>query len=92
MDKILRNASSTKCYVDEVIIHSASLELHVMNLENVVSSLRKHELRVRFCKYFYATEGRIAHSRHRQEFVHTDDKKVQKISCAQLAYDAKELK
>ena len=53
MDKLQANVSNVKCYVDGVVIHSATMEKHVEHLEKVMSLLRKHGLRVRLSKCFF---------------------------------------
>ncbi len=47
MENLLANVSNVKCYVDDVIVHSAPMEVHVKHFEKVMSLLRKHGLRVR---------------------------------------------
>ncbi len=43
---MLVNASNAKRYVDEVVVHSASMDEHIKHLENLMSQLREHGLRV----------------------------------------------
>ena len=47
MDNMLVNVSNAKCYVDDVVIHSATAESHFKHLENLFALLLKHGLRVR---------------------------------------------
>ena len=42
MDNILLDVSKVKCYVDDVVIHSATADSHFKNLENVFALLLKH--------------------------------------------------
>ncbi len=53
MGNVLANASNLKCYVDDVVVHSASIEKHIKHLENIMSLLRNHKLRVQLRKYFF---------------------------------------
>ncbi len=53
MDNLQANVSNVKCYVDDVVIHSATMEKLVEHLEKVISFLRKHGLRVRLSKFFF---------------------------------------
>ncbi len=53
MDNVLANAINVKCYVEDVLVHSASMEEHIKHLENIMSLLRTHGLRVRLSKCFF---------------------------------------
>lgn len=65
MDNVLANASNAKCYIDDVIIHCATEEEHVVHLETVMKLLRKNILRLRLkkchslkkCHFIHATQG-----------------------------------
>ena len=50
MDNILANVSNVKCYIDDVVIHSATEEEHMVHLETVMKLLRKHGFRMRLKK------------------------------------------
>ena len=47
MDNVLVNISNTKCYVDDVVFHSATAKSHVKHLENVFALLLKQRIRIR---------------------------------------------
>ncbi len=93
MNNLLANFSNVECYVDEVIVHSATMEEHIQNLETVMSLLRKHGLRVRLSKCFFMQPKLqlLGHVIYRYG-VHTDEGKVQKIRNAQPPGDAKDLR
>ncbi len=93
MDNLVANVSNVKCYVDDVIVHSATMEDHVEHLEKAMSLLRKRGLRVRLRKCFFMQPrvqllGQIID----RYGVHTDEDKVQKRRDAQSPGDAKELR
>ncbi len=52
IENVLAYESIVKCYVDDVIVRSASMEEHMKHLMKVMSLLRKHRLRVRLRKCF----------------------------------------
>ncbi len=82
-----------KCYVEDVVVHSASMEDHINHLEKFMSLLRKHELRVRLSKWLFMRPiVKLLGHLIDQISVHTDDNKVQKIREAQQPSDAKELR
>ena len=53
MANILVNVNNVKCYVDDVIIHSATEESHIKHLENVFALLLKNGLRIRLKKCLF---------------------------------------
>ncbi len=93
MDNLLVNLSKVKCYVDDVVVHSATMEEHVKHLEKVMSLLRKHGLRVRLSKCFFM-QPRVQLLGHIIDDcgVHTDDDKLQKVRDEQPPGDSKELR
>ena len=54
MDSILANVHNIKFYVDDVVIHSATKEKHIIHLETIIKLLKKHGPRMRL----HATESR----------------------------------
>ena len=46
MFNVFVNVTNVKCYVDDVVIHSATDESHIKHLENVFELLLKHGLRM----------------------------------------------
>ncbi len=50
IDNFLANVSNVKCYGDDLIVHSATMEEQVKHLEEITLLLRKHGLRTRLSK------------------------------------------
>ncbi len=42
MDNILANTENVKCYVDDVVVYSATKDEHIAHLDKVMSLLKKH--------------------------------------------------
>ncbi len=42
MDIILANTENVKCYVDDIVVHSATEEEQIAHLDKVMPLLRKH--------------------------------------------------
>ena len=61
MENILLNVTNIKCYVDDFAIHSATEESHIKHLENFLTLLLKHGLRIRFkkCSFMQKKRGTI---------------------------------
>ncbi len=93
MDNLLANVSTMKCYVDDVVIHSATMKEHVQRLEKVMLLLRKHGLRVCFSKCFFM-QPRVNLLDHVIDkcCVHIDEDKVRKVRDAQPPGGAKGLR
>ena len=93
MDSLMANVCNVKCYVDDVVVHSASVEEHVQHLEKVMSLLRKHRLHVRLRNCFFM-RPRVQLLGHVIDEcgVHTDEYKLHKIRDAQPPGDARELR
>ena len=93
MDNVLANVSNVKCYVDDVVIHSATEESHVMHLENVFALLLKHGLRIRLkkCSFMQPRVGLLGHCIDKGG-IHTDGRKVQTIRDAHASRSRKVLR
>ena len=80
MDNILMNVSNVKCYVDDVVIHSATAESHVKHLENLFALLLNHGLGIQLkkCSFMQPCVELLGH-RIDKEGIHTDKRKVQII-------------
>ena len=87
------NVSNVKCYVDDVVIHSATAESHVKHLENVFALLIKHGLRIRLkkCSIMQPRVELLGHSIDK-DGIHTDERKVQSICDAHPPSNRKELR
>ena len=53
MNNILASVINVKCYIDDVVIHSATEEERIVHLDTVLKLLRKHGLRLRLKKCFF---------------------------------------
>ena len=93
MNNLLANVSNVQCYVDDLVVHSATMEEHVKHLEKVMSLLRNRGQRVRLSRCFFMQPRvqLLGHIIERYGF-HTDEDKVQKIRDAHSPGDAKELR
>ncbi len=80
IDNLLANVSNVKCYADNVIVHSVTMEEHIKHLEKVMSLLRKHGLRARLinCFFMHPRVQLLGHIIDRYG-VHIDEDKAQKI-------------
>ncbi len=93
MNYLLANVSNVKCYVDDVVVHSATMEKHLEHLEKVISLLRKHGLWVRLSNFFFM-QSRVQQLGNVIDKcdVHTDEDNVQKIRDAKPPGDAKKVR
>ena len=89
----MANVSNVKCFVDDLIVHSATMEEQIQHLEKVMPLLRKHGFRVRLSKCFFMQPKvhLLGHFIDRYG-VHTDEGKVQKLIDGQPPGDAKEFR
>ena len=53
MDKMLHGIKNIILYIDDVIVHTATHEHHLQILEEVLSNLEKHELKINLAKCFF---------------------------------------
>ena len=93
MDQMLVNVSNVKCYIDDVVIHSATKEEHVGHLEKVLKLLRDKGLRLRLKKcHFMQPRVELLGHYVDKDGVHTDDVKVERIKNALPPRTRKELR
>lgn len=80
MDTILANVSNVKCYIDDVVIHSATKEEHMVHLEVVMELLKKHGLRLRLkkCSFVQPRVELLGHFVDK-DGVHVDGVRVERI-------------
>ena len=80
MEITLVNETNVKCYVDDIVIHLATGESHVKNLENVFGLLFKHGLRIRSKRCsFMQTCVELLGNCIDNEGIHTDERKVKNV-------------
>lgn len=93
MDNILTNFSNFKCYIDDVVIHSANEEEHMVHLEAVMELLRKNGLRLRLKKsHFMQPKVELLGHYVDKDGVYVDEVKVQKLRKAQRLATRKKLR
>ena len=78
IDDILANVSNVNCYVDGVVIYSATAESHIKHLENVFALLLEHELCIllKKCSFMQPRVELLGHCIDKK-VIHTDERKVQ---------------
>ena len=93
MDTILVNVSNVKCYIDDVVIHSATMEEHMVHLETVMELLKKHGLKLRLkkCSFMQPRVELLGHFVDK-DGVHVDGVKVERIRNAHPPTTRKELR
>lgn len=93
MDTILANVSNVKCYIDDVVIHSATEEEHIGHLENVMKLLKKHGLQMilKKCHFMQPSVELLGHYMD-QDGVYVDEVKVEKIKNAPRPKKRKDLR
>ena len=93
MDKMLCNVKNVKCYVDDVVIHSATAEEHLEHLETVFKLLRKHGLRLRLkkCSFMQPRVELLGHIVD-SNGVHVEDSKVDRVRKARAPRNRTELR
>ena len=87
------NLNNVKCYVDDVVIHSATAESHIKYLENVFALLLMHGLRIRLkrCSFMQSRVELLGYCIDK-EGIHTDGRKVQTIRDFQPPSSRKQLR
>ena len=93
MDNLRVNTSNVKCYVGDVVIHSATAVSHIKHLENVFALLLKHGLRIRLkkCSLIQTCVELLGHCIHK-EVIHTVGRKIQTIRHAHSPRSRAELR
>ena len=77
MDNILVNVINIKRYDGDVVIFSATEEIHIKHLENELALLFKHGIRIRLKKLQHRVEFLVIFIQ--KEGTHTDERKVKAI-------------
>ena len=79
MDNILVNVSNVKCYVDDIVIHSATAESQVKHLENLFVLLLKHGpcIRLKKCLLMQPRMELLGHCIDKVG-IHSNERKLQK--------------
>lgn len=88
MDHILRDLPFARAYLDDVVIHSKTLEEHLEHLQLVFERLRQHQLKLRVEKCSFCSEnvellGHVVTS----DGVKTDPKKIEAVREAPVPQD-----
>jgi len=93
MDRILLKVENVRCYVDDIVVFSATIQEHLIHLETVMELLKKHGLGVRLKKCYFM-QPRIELLGHFVDAagVHTDYRKIVRVRDAEIPSTRKELR
>ena len=80
MDTILQGLHHVQCYIDDIFITGADDEVHLCNLEEVLTRLRTHGIRVKSSKYSFFQDS-VEYLGHKitSKGLHTTIKKVDAV-------------
>ena len=93
MDVILQGMSRVTCYLDDILVTGATAEEHLRNLDEVLTRLKKHGVRLRKdkCRFMESSVEYLGH-RIDQEGIHATTSKLQAISEAPAPRNVQELR
>ena len=93
MDVILQGMSRVTCYLDDILVTGATAEEHLRNLDEVLTRLKKHGVRLRKdkCRFMESSVEYLGH-RVDQEGIHATTSKLQAISEAPAPRNVQELR
>ena len=93
INSIVANGSNVKCWIENVVTHSATEEEQVVHLAILTKLLKKHGLRMRFkkCHFMQPTVELFGHYGD-EEGLYVDEVKVEKIRNALRQRDRNEFR
>ncbi|GAA6080037.1 uncharacterized protein K02A2.6-like [Tachysurus ichikawai] len=93
MDQILLGLDHVTCFLDDILITASSEEMHLKRLDEVLTRLEKHGVRVKLskCQCFQSSVEHLGH-RIDQEGLHPTNEKVAAINKAPEPRNVTELK
>ena len=93
MDQILQGMDHVTCFLDDILITASSEEEHLQRLDEVLTRLEKHGVRVKLskCHFFQSSVVYLGH-RIDKEGLHPTDEKVAAITRAPAPTNVTELK
>ena len=80
MDSILQGLHHVQCYIDDILVTGADDDIHLRNLEEVLTRLRMHGIRVKSnkCSFFHKSVKYLGH-KIMSKRLHTATKKVEAV-------------
>ena len=93
MDTILQGMDNVMCFIDDILITGATEEEHLRNLEEVLSRLEKHGVRIKRskCSFMQPSVEYLGH-RVDKRGLHTTEEKLRAISEAPTPKNVQELR
>ncbi|XP_061735502.1 uncharacterized protein K02A2.6-like [Nerophis ophidion] len=93
MDQILQGMDHVTCFLDDILVTASSEEEHLTRLDNVLTRLEKHGIRVKLskCQFFQSSVEYLGH-RIDKTGLHPTEEKVTAITNAPEPTNVTELK
>ena len=93
MDLVFRDLGHVRCYLDDVVVHSRTLEEHIAHLVQVIDIVSRHGLKLKISKCSFAqSKVRLLGHVFDKDGMSVDTDKIDAISAAPTPQNATELR